>query len=251
MTDEQLEVANRYLDYHTQKFEYSQPNVEFRKGYIEDLKELGIQSDSVDVVVSNCVINLSPKKLSVFSEIFRVLKPGGELYFSDVFSGRRIPSVLASDPTLLRECLSGALYFEDFRRLLRMVGCLDYRTVSKNPLPINDTGVARRVGEIDLYSVTVRAFKLDLEDLCEDYGQIAYYLGTIPECPNSYRLDDHHHFETNRPVPVCSNTAAMLAQTRFKKHFKIVGDLSTHYGPFQCGPSPKSIDGKPNTGACC
>jgi SAM-dependent methyltransferase len=68
----------------------------------------------VDVVISNCVINLSPDKRTVFAEIFRVLKPGGELYFSDIFAGCRVPEHLQTDPVLLGECLGGALYIEDF-----------------------------------------------------------------------------------------------------------------------------------------
>ena len=79
MTDGQLEVANRHIPYHTERFGYEKPNVEFHKGYIEDLQALGLEDNSVDVVVSNCVINLSPDKHQVFAEIFRVLKPGGEL----------------------------------------------------------------------------------------------------------------------------------------------------------------------------
>ncbi len=69
-------------------------NVDFRKGVIEDLKSSGLEDNSVDVVISNCVINLSASKEQVFKEIWRVLKPGGELYFSDVFSDRRIPQYL-------------------------------------------------------------------------------------------------------------------------------------------------------------
>ena len=83
-----------------------------------------LKDNSVDVVISNCVINLSPDKESVFREIFRVLKPGGELYLSDIFSGRRVPEPLTTDPVLLGECLGGALYTEDFKRILRKVGCL-------------------------------------------------------------------------------------------------------------------------------
>jgi ubiquinone/menaquinone biosynthesis C-methylase UbiE len=79
-------------------FGYSEPNVDFRKGYIEDLKMPGIEDNSIDVVISNCVINLSPDKYAVYSEIFRVLKPGGELYFSDVFANRRVPRELMDDP---------------------------------------------------------------------------------------------------------------------------------------------------------
>ena len=69
---------------------------------------MGIASGSIDVVVSNCVINLSPAKERVFAEIFRVLRPGGELHFSDVFADRRLPQSFAEDPVLLGECLGGA-----------------------------------------------------------------------------------------------------------------------------------------------
>jgi len=74
MTDEQLEVANKYKESQTKKFGYESPNVDFRKGYIEDLKGAGIADNSIDVVISNCVLNLSPEKDKVFEEIFRVLK---------------------------------------------------------------------------------------------------------------------------------------------------------------------------------
>lgn len=57
--------------------------------------------------------------------------------------------------------------------------------------------------------------KLPLEDICEDYGQVAYYLGTIPEAPHAFTLDDHHVFRMGMPVLVCGNTASMLQDTRF------------------------------------
>lgn len=237
MTSEQLEVARRYLDYHAEKFQFSEPNVEFRLGYIEDLAGLGFPEASIDVVVSNCVLNLSPDKERVFSEIFRVLKPGGELYFSDVFSNRRVPEGLARDPVLIGECLGGALYLEDFRRLLLRVGCRDYRTVTKTKLSLDNAEIERKAGFIDFHSMTIRAFKLGLEDRCEDYGQVAYYLGTIPGFPHFFDLDDHHRLETKRPLAVCSNTAAMLQETRFSSHFRVEGDLSTHFGLFDCGTS--------------
>jgi len=254
MTPEQLDNARRHVVYHMHKFGFPQPNVEFLSGYIEDLKSLGIKNDSVDVVASNCVINLSPNKDRVFSEIFRVLKPGGELYFSDVFADRRIPQHLAEDPVLLGECLGGALYIEDFRRMLARVGCLDYRIVSDSKLALTDPEVETRAGMISFHSLTVRAFKLDLEDRCEDYGQVAHYLGTVPEQPSAFVLDDHHVFQTGRPQPVCGNTAAMLSRTRYAPHFKIIGDIRVHYGLFDC--RPKSAVAGPGNGAapsasCC
>ena len=125
MTDGQLAVARRHLGYHEAKFGFA--NVEFRQGFIEDLAGAGITDASVDVVVSNCVINLSPDKPRVFGEIFRVLKPGGELCFSDIFADRRLPAGLAADPVLLAECLAGAMYTEDFRRVMARSGCGDAR----------------------------------------------------------------------------------------------------------------------------
>lgn len=248
MTDEQLSVANQYIGWHMDKFGYKKPNVKFIKGYIEDLKTAGIKDGSIDIVISNCVINLSPDKEKVFSEIVRVLKPGGELYFSDVFAGRRIPKPLQTDKILLGECLGGAMYTEDFRRMMEKIGILDTRIMSKRGLTLDDTEVQQKAGMIDFYSMTVRAFKVDLEDICENYGHVAYYKGTIPECPHSYVLDDHHEFKTRLPVPVCGNTANMLSQTRLKDHFRIEGDFSTHYGVFDCSLSPSD---KTNTGACC
>ncbi|MBI3534138.1 MAG: methyltransferase domain-containing protein [Deltaproteobacteria bacterium] len=234
--------------FHTDKFGYKTTNVEFLKGYIEDLVNLNIANSSIDVIVSNCVINLSPDKNRVFSEIFRVLKPGGELYFADVFSGRRIPKHLSEDPVLLGECLGGALYIEDFRRTLAHVGCHDYRVVAKSKIELHNTEIEHKAGMIDFYSMTIRAFKLDLEDRCEDYGQVAYYLGTIPECRHFFTLDDHHLFKTGQPLLVCKNTASMLSATRYAPHFKIIGEVNQHLGLFDCGSSEASGN---FSGACC
>jgi len=253
MTDEQLDVAQRNLDSQMARFGYQKPNVDFRKGYIEDLEALEIPDNSVDVVMSNCVINLSPDKRAVFSEILRVLKPGGELLFSDVFSGRRIPEHLRHDPVLHGECLAGAMYTEDFRRLLRDLGCLDYRIVSNRRITLGSPEIEAVIGMVDFYSVTIRAFKLDsLEDLCEDYGQVAVYRGTIPEWPHFFDLDNHHRLLTGKPMLVCGNTAAMLGETRYAAHFDIRGDRSVHYGPFDCSPAAvKTAEEAGAGGACC
>lgn len=247
MTDEQLSVANQFIGWHMDKFGYSKPNVEFKKGFIEDLKTAGIADNSMDIVISNCVINLSPNKEAVFKEIYRVLKPGGELYFSDVFSGRRIPEDLQHDKVMLGECLGGALYTEDFRRIMSAIGIPDIRVTNKRDLSLEDTELQTKAGMIDFYSMTVRGFKVDLEDICENYGHVAYYNGTISECPHSFVLDDHHEFKTGMPVPVCGNTANMLSQTRFAKHFRIEGDFSTHYGVFDCAPEQSATSSQ----ACC
>lgn len=254
MTDSQLEVARRYEDRQMARFGFLRSNVDFRLGYIEDLAAVGIEDASVDVVISNCVINLSPAKRQVFSEILRVLKPGGELYFSDVFAGRRVPESVKNDPVLYGECLGGAMYVEDFRRLLGDLDVPDYRTVSRSKLSLDDPEIEKKAGMVDFYSMTIRAFKLDnLEDICEDYGQIATYKGTIPESPHVFELDDHHKLIAGKPMLVCGNTAAMLQDTRFGQHVEVTGDRSTHYGMFDCEPAHERIDGDDEGvgGACC
>lgn len=252
MTAEQLDVARRHLYPQMERLGLPPGNVEFRQGYIEDLAGAGIADESVDVVISNCVINLSPEKERVFAEIFRVLKPGGELYFSDVFADRRIPPQMRSDPVLYGECLAGALYIEDFRRLLRRLGIPDYRVASRSPISLDNPDIERKIGMVNFSSMTIRAFKLDsLEDICEDYGQVAVYEGTLPRHPHFFELDDHHRFQTGKPMLVCGNTAAMLQKTRFAPYFKITGDRSVHYGPFDCGTHLSLKPDSEETGGAC
>jgi hypothetical protein len=162
MTGEQLEIARKHLGSQAARFGYRKANVDFRQGYIENLQELGLADNSVDVVISNCVINLSPDKRAVFGEIFRVLKPGGELYFSDIFSSRRVPEQCKDDPLLHGECLAGAMYIEDFRRLPRAVGCPDYRVVAGSPVTIDNRGSEGKIGMVGFSAMTIRAFKLDI-----------------------------------------------------------------------------------------
>lgn len=251
MTEEQLDVARRHIDAHTITFGYAKPNVEFRHGYIEDLQSAGIADNSVDLVVSNCVLNLSTDKEATYREIFRVLKPGGELFIADVFADRRVPEALRQDPVLYGECLSGAMYTEDFRRLLLRLGINDYRLLSSRRLTINNPEIEAKVGNIGFYSLTVRAFKLDIEDKCEDHGQVATYLGTIAGQPHEFVLDDHHTFETGRPMLVCGNTAAMVADTRYGSHFRVLGDTSQHFGLFDRGTAPVAANADVLPGGCC
>ena len=251
MTTEQIEVAKKYQEEHRERFGFKSSNVKLLQGYIEDLKSLGIEDNSVDVVISNCVINLSPAKEQVFKEIYRVLKPGGELLFADVFSDRRIPEALASDPVLRGECLSGTLYTEDFRRIMTKCGWEDFRYTSIVNLDLGDGEIADKLGFASFTSRTVRAFKLnDLEDICEDYGQVAYYNGSIPGYPHFFDLDDHHRLFTGKPLPVCGNTASMLSNTRYKKAFKVVGNRSIHFGAFD-GCGNEAGNDEPATGSCC
>lgn len=247
MTAQQLEVAERHRDFHARAFGHAASNVRFHQGDLADLAALGIADASVDVVVSNCVLNLVPDKRVAFAEIFRVLKPGGELYFSDVYSDRRLPRELLADPVLLGECLAGALYTEDFRRLMGDLGVADARVCARGPVMLTDAAVEQKIGFARFESITWRAFKLPLEDRCEDYGQVATYLGSLPDHPHRFMLDDHHLFERGKPLRVCGNTADMLGGSRYAPHFRLDGDKQHHYGLFDCSPDiPAS-----SSASCC
>ena len=235
MTDEQLAIAKQYQNYHSEKFGYD--NVTFIKGYLEKLDELDLADNSFDIIVSNCVINLSTDKAAVMASVQRLLKPGGEFYFSDVYADRRIPQHLMNDSVLYGECLSGALYWKDFERLARNAGFLDARLVEDRALEITDRQLAAKTGNIQFFSATYRLFKIaTLEDACEDYGQAVIYKGSIKNLPHRFELDKHHSMDVGRVFPVCANTYKMLRQSRFASHFEFIGNDSRHFGVFKgCG----------------
>jgi len=231
MTDEQLDIAKKHVNWQMDKFGFNKSNVVFQKGYMEYLDEAGIADDSIDVIISNCVINLSPEKTRVLSEIFRVLKPGGEFYFSDVYADRRISSAIADNPIIFSECLGGALYFEDFRRILFGLGYADFRVTARSPITINNPTIQKIVGDINFESITVRAFKLDgMDDRCENYGQSVVYDGKIPGNADNFALDLSHVFPANQEVLVCGNTADMLKKTRYGNYFKLSSERLDHRG---------------------
>lgn len=235
MTDEQLAVAQTHQDWHAKAFGYA--NVRFIKGYIEKLDQLDLEPGSFDVIVSNCVVNLSPDKAAVLRGVHRLLKLGGEFYFSDVYSDRRVPDAVRNDSVLYGECLGGALYWNDFVRLAIAAGFNDPRLAEDRPLEVTDEVLAHQTGNLRFYSATYRLFKLEgLESACEDYGQAVIYKGTIPHSPHRFTLDKHHAIDTGRVFPVCGNTWRMLQDTRFADHFTFIGDFSQHFGLFAgCG----------------
>lgn len=255
-TSAQLAVATEHLDWHRERFGYTRENVRFIEGDIERLDALGLEPQSFDVIVSNCVINLVTDKHAVFSAAHRLLKPGGELYFSDVYADRRVPAHLLDDPVLHGECLSGASYWGDFLKVAKEAGFTDPRLCTDRPLAINDAPIAEMLGGIAFFSAIYRLFKLgNLEPECEDYGQAVVYRGTVPGHPRVFPLDKHHMIEKGRSFPICGNSWRMLAETRFASHFDLIGDFSTHYGvfvgcggglPFATGPGRADIDA-----GCC
>lgn len=232
MTREQIDIAIRYLDEQMRRFGYKTPNVRFIHDYIENI-DRHIPENSVDIIISNCVVNLIGDKEGVLRKIHRVLKNEGEFYFSDIYADRRLPEELRTNPVLYGECLGGALYWKDFERLARKTGFNDPRIVSMRTVDIKDDGIKNLIGNVRFYSITYRLWKIDgLEDACEDYGHIAIYKGGIKESPFEFVLDDGHVFEKGRPERVCGNTALMLSKTRFKDYFEVIGSFERHFGPF-------------------
>lgn len=253
MTAEQLNVANNHIDYHMDAFGFTQSNIKFIKGNIEKLDELDLEEGSFDIIISNCVVNLANDKAKVLSDAYRLLKPGGEMYFSDVYSDRRIPQALQNDPVLWGECLSGALYWNDFHKAAKEAGFTDPRTVENKPVTVENEILEEKLGAIKFFSVTYRLFKIEgLENDCEDYGQAVRYKGSIEGKANSFDLDDHHNFQKGKIESVCGNTYMMLNNTRFATHFDFYGDFDTHYGIFEgCGGAmPFSLDGAQEEGCC-
>ncbi len=253
MTDEQLAVAERHRGHHAALFGFD--NVRFVQGYIERLDELGLEPGSFDVIVSNCVVNLSPDKDAVMRGVQGLLKLGGEFYFSDVYADRRVPDAVRNDPVLYGECLGGALYWNDFLRLAHRHGFADPRLVEDRPLAVTDPALAARVGNLKFFSATYRLFKLGaLETACEDYGQAVIYRGTITQQPQRFVLDKHHAIEAGRVFPVCGNTWRMLQDTRFAEHFEFIGSFDRHYGLFEGCSSSMPFDqdaAAAAAGACC
>lgn len=101
-------------------------NVEFHLAEIEDMP---LEDDSVDCVISNCVLNLVPDKLEAFKEIFRILKPGGRLAVSDIALRTALPPDLAGSVAAYTGCIAGALLIEEYERLLREAGFASVRIV--------------------------------------------------------------------------------------------------------------------------
>ncbi|MBE0644901.1 MAG: arsenite methyltransferase [Bacteroidetes bacterium] len=141
-------------------------NVDFRLGEIEALP---VENDSVDVIISNCVLNLVPEKEKAFAEMFRVLKPGGSFAVSDIVVEGEMPAHLRSVATMYAGCVSGAEQRERYLDYIREAGFVDVTIPKEKPIVIPDDVLQgelasfppeqRTMGSARLVSVTVRAVK--------------------------------------------------------------------------------------------
>ncbi len=142
-------------------------NIEFRKGYLE---KLPLETDTVDLILSNCVMNLSADKRRAFAEIFRSLKPGGRLVISDVVCEDEPDAAIRNDAELQGECIAGALVQKDLIGLLEEAGFVDVRLLKRFPYRI--------VRDHPFFSLTFAAWKP-----CESELVPVIYRGPLAQLP--------------------------------------------------------------------
>ncbi|VVS91816.1 aldolase-type tim barrel [Desulfoluna spongiiphila] len=148
MLDDMLERARKAKDEVGQRLGYR--NVEFKKGYLESIP---LDEATADVVISNCVVNLSEDKTKTFAEIFRILKPGGRAVISDVTTDAPFPASIQNDPTLRGECIGGAMVQSRLMAMLEATGFTNIRIIKRF--------FYREVQGYSFYSLTYQAVKPD------------------------------------------------------------------------------------------
>ena len=230
MTDPMLAVAEENRPIVAANLGYD--SVEFRKGFLEAIPA---GDKSVDVVTSNCVVNLSPDKARVFSEIWRVLKDNGRVVIADIVSEREVPPHLKTNSELWGECTVGALTSEGFIAGLERAGFYGIEVLKKT--------YWKSIEGYPFFSMTVRGWKFEKTAGCVYRGQRAVYLG-----PAKALVDEEGHtFPRGLEVEVCTDTAAKLAGAPYAGSFNVIepdGDSSLE-AVARCAP------GEPCAPGCC
>jgi radical SAM protein with 4Fe4S-binding SPASM domain len=224
MTDQMLSVARECQPKVADALGYDA--VEFRRGFLE---EIPVDDATVDVVTSNCVVNLSPDKPRVFRESWRVLKDHGRLVVADIVAADDVPPKMRADGQLWGECISGALTEEAFLAGVEKAGFYGVSVLKKT--------FWREVEGCKFYSVTVRGYKFEKKAGCQFIGQYAIYLG-----PQKAVIDEEGHlFPRGESVEVCTDTAAKLSHAPYAGSFAIVD-----------GPDGlKDVTANPDGDTCC
>ncbi|XP_020797567.2 arsenite methyltransferase isoform X1 [Boleophthalmus pectinirostris] len=231
MTQDLLEVAKKYLDHHMKEYGYKTPNVSFVQGYIEALADAGLQKDTFDIIISNCVVNLSPDKKRVLAEAYSILKNGGELYFSDVYSSGRLTNEIKTHKVLWGECIGGALWWEDLVHLAEEVGFSRPRLVTATIITVDNKELQDVLGDFRFVAATYRLFKLPKGNSkpCR-----VIYNGGITGVENSFPFDCQYTFKAEEVMEVDGDLAKILSSSRFAGDFTFEPS-----GQGQCGVKAK------------
>ncbi|NXS41318.1 AS3MT methyltransferase, partial [Balaeniceps rex] len=228
----QVEVAKKHIAYHMDKFGYQKPNVEFLQGYMEKLGDAGLADESYDIVVSNCVINLAPDKRAVLREAYRVLKPGGEMYFSDVYASQCLNEAVQKHRVLWGECLAGALYWRDLYSIAEEVGFSPPCLVTASPITIGDKELEGIIGDCRFVSATFRLFKVPASSRAGP-GHVIYNGGIVGH-ERELAFDANFTFKEGVVVDVDAEMAAILRSSRFAEEFLIRAGGSNAVPPQDC-----------------
>ncbi|CAJ1065556.1 arsenite methyltransferase-like [Xyrichtys novacula] len=219
MTDELIKTSRQYIEYHQKEFGYKEPNITFVQGYMEKLGEAGIQNDSMDIVLSNCVICLCADKRAILQQTYNVLKEGGELYFSDMYASKVIPDHMKQDPVLWGEGMGGSMFWHDFILLAQSVGFSTPHLVSASRIEVYNSELKEKAGDISYASVTYRLFKLPKNPVLS--GATVTYKGTVADFPDQLDFDSRHSFKKDVAGEVDAEMAAILQNSRFCPDFQI------------------------------
>lgn len=203
MTDTMLEIARRNAPIVAANLGYSSSNVEFRKGLADAMP---VDDNAIDLIISNCVINLAPDKRKVFREMFRVAKQGGRFTISDIVSDRTVPQYLVHNAEKWGDCLSGALTLTDYMAGMVEAGFVCIHLVKFSPWQVIDG--------IHFFSVTLTGYKLGLQT---NASTVRY--ATL--CGPFSRVVDERGLSYQRgiPQPVEPETAALLSQPPLEPYF--------------------------------
>jgi len=213
---------------------------------IENLRRIKplVADQSVDVVVSNCVLNLvSPQdKRKLFTEIHRVLRRGGRAVISDIVCDEPVPSHMREDPELWSGCISGAFLEEGFLEAFEEAGFYGISVLERQETPW------RTVQGIEFRSLTVEAFK-GKEGPCWEQHHAVIYRGPFREVVD----DDGHRLRRGARVAVCEKTFNIYAQAPYRAHFDLVvphvlPPLPSAQ-PFTCEPDMKRRSPRETKGA--
>ena len=218
MTDEMLVNASASREIIAKNLGFD--NVRFLKGFLE---EIPLTNECVDLVTSNCVINLSVHKEKVFREIFRVLKTGGRFVISDIVSEKEVAPSMKQNKRLWSECISGSITEAAFFNITRNAGFYGLEIVNRY--------LYKEVEGFKFYSITARGYKYKKSKECVYAGQYAIYKGPF----SSVSDDDGHTYPAGILVEVCTDTAWKLSNPPYKGMF-LLSDTLNKDVKISCGP---------------